>query len=98
MVFSVSSVFSVVSFETWYYCVRPIQQRNSPTMNKWLLTLLTIVLLPSYISAGQAPSPEKIIDRYIKATGGAKALKRITSANFTGTVINPATGERGLFN
>ena len=64
-------------------------------MKNWLLTLLTIVL---FVSAGQAQSPDKIIDRYVKATGGAKALKRVTSANFTGTVINPATGESGLFN
>jgi hypothetical protein len=67
-------------------------------MNNWLLTLLTVLLLPSTVSAGQPQSPEKIIDRHIKAAGGARALRAITSANFTGTVINPATGEGGLFN
>lgn len=67
-------------------------------MKKFFPWLLTIVLLTLLSPSAHAQSATKIIDRHIKAVGGKKILKTITTTNFIGTVTNPATGETGLFN
>lgn len=44
-----------------------------------------------------AQSPQKIIDEYVRAEGGAKALANIQTASITGSVTDDATGKSGSY-
>ena len=44
-----------------------------------------------------AQDPGKIIDQYIKASGGAKALSRIQTLTLEGAFSNPADGKPGTY-
>jgi hypothetical protein len=40
-----------------------------------------------------AQSPQKIVEEYVRAEGGAKALGKIQTASFTGSLVDDATGQ-----
>jgi hypothetical protein len=42
-----------------------------------------------------AQSAQKIVDEYVHAEGGAKALAKIQTASITGNLIDDATGKSG---
>ena len=45
----------------------------------------------------QSQDPEKIIDQYIKAQGGTKALSKIQTITIEGTFTNTADGKTGTY-
>jgi hypothetical protein len=44
-----------------------------------------------------AQSPQKIVDEYVHAEGGAKALAKIQTATITGSLTDDATGKSGSY-
>src|SRR2546427_1999440 len=56
---------------------------------------MVYLLSPAFLAAGlivfpaEAQEPGKIIDQYVKAAGGAKALGRIQSLSIEGTFTDP---------
>jgi hypothetical protein len=44
-----------------------------------------------------AQTPQKIIDEYLRAEGGAKALARIQTASFAGSIRDETSGENGTY-
>jgi hypothetical protein len=58
----------------------------------WTLGLITAALTPSF-----AQSPQKIVDEYVHAEGGAKALAKIQTATITGSLTDDATGKSGSY-
>lgn len=46
---------------------------------------------------GQKITPEKVIEEYANAMGGAKALARIQTETITGNVVEEATGKSGSY-
>ena len=52
-------------------------------------------------SAGGSPcfaqSAQKIVDEYVHAEGGAKALAKIQTASITGSLTDDATGQSGTY-
>ena len=54
-----------------------------------------------FFSAGGSPcfaqSAQKIVDEYVRAEGGAKALARIQTASITGSLTDDATGQSGTY-
>ena len=44
-----------------------------------------------------AQSPQKIVDEYVHAEGGAKALAKIQTATITGSLTDAATGKSGSY-
>ncbi len=65
------------------------------TSRKPLLALCSILL--SAMSPCFAQSPQKIVDEYVHAEGGAKALAKIQSATITGSLTDVATGQSGSY-
>jgi len=55
------------------------------------------VLLLSASSLATAQSADKIIDQYLRAAGGLKVLRGITTVRIEGSASNPATGESGSY-
>lgn len=51
----------------------------------------------SLASSLPAQSPEKIVKQYLKAVGGEKAVKRITSWRVKGTVTRASDGAKGAY-
>jgi hypothetical protein len=58
----------------------------------WTLGLITAVLTSSF-----AQSPQKIVDEYVHAEGGAKALAKIQTATITGSLTDDSTGKSGSY-
>lgn len=48
-------------------------------------------------AAARAQDAEKLVDQYIKAEGGSKALSRIQAMTLEGTFTNPADGKSGTY-
>ena len=46
---------------------------------------------------GQKITPDKVIEEYAKAMGGAKALARIQSETITGNIVDETTGKSGSY-
>jgi hypothetical protein len=65
------------------------------TSRKFLLTLAFIVFIGSRSCLAQ--SAQKIVDEYVRAEGGAKALTRIQTASITGSLVDDATGQSGTY-
>ncbi|MGB7622991.1 MAG: hypothetical protein WBN92_11635, partial [Terriglobia bacterium] len=55
------------------------------------------ILLTSTSSIVFAQSPQRLVDDYIKALGGAKALRRITSTTLTGRIVDHTKNETGSY-
>ncbi|MGC1907058.1 MAG: hypothetical protein WA715_24765 [Candidatus Acidiferrum sp.] len=53
--------------------------------------------LPVVPAEAQSQDPEKIIDQYIKAQGGAKSLSRVQTVTIEGTLTNTADGKTGTY-
>jgi hypothetical protein len=53
--------------------------------------------LPVVQAEAQSQDPEKIIDQYIKAQGGAKALSKVQTVTIEGTFTNTADGKTGTY-
>ena len=66
------------------------------TIQKRLLALW-FVLLSAGSSPCSAQSAQKIVDEYVHAEGGAKALAKIQTANITGSLADDATGKSGTY-
>jgi hypothetical protein len=62
---------------------------------KPLLALWLIIFSGS--SPCFAQSAQKIVDEYVHAEGGAKALAKIQTASITGSLIDDATGQSGTY-
>jgi hypothetical protein len=66
------------------------------TIQERLLALCFVLF-----SAGGGPcfaqSAQKIVDEYVHAEGGAKALARIQTASITGSLTDDATGQSGTY-
>jgi hypothetical protein len=62
------------------------------TMRRRFLALPGILLLLTWAPAVVAQSAEKIIERHVKAVGGAKALKSISSVRMTGSAARNGPG------
>jgi hypothetical protein len=60
------------------------------------LSLFALALAFSAASA-QAQDPNKIIDQYLKAVGGSKALSKITTLSIEGTFTGQAEGQSGTY-
>jgi hypothetical protein len=58
----------------------------------WLALAALLLASPS-----RAQSPDKIIDQYLRAEGGSKALVRITAANYSGTLHAADGGLAGSY-
>jgi hypothetical protein len=62
---------------------------------------LATALLTFGVAAWSTPAPaqdaEKLVDQYIKAEGGSKALLRIRTLSLEGTFTNPADGKSGTY-
>ena len=56
------------------------------------LSLVLLLLVPSILLAGDLPSAEKIIDKFIEATGGLEVYENKTAMKATGTFAMPAMG------
>lgn len=72
-----------------------LKARRSPPGIPALCTLALGAFLIA--SASQAQSPDKIIDQYLHAAGGSKALSRITTANYSGTLHATDGGLAGSY-
>jgi hypothetical protein len=66
------------------------------TIQKRLLAIW-FVLFSSGGSPCFAQSAQKIVDEYVRAEGGAKALARIQTASVTGSLTDDATGQSGTY-
>lgn len=76
---------------------------------KWLLLLASVVLALGWQAYGQSagdsaakpaataaiPSADQILDRYVQATGGRAAWRKLTSRHSTGTIEAPALSMSG---
>jgi len=60
-------------------------------------TLTCLFLAAAAALPAQKITPEKVIDEYAKAMGGAKALARIQNETITGNVVDEATGKSGSY-
>jgi len=61
------------------------------------LLVLWVVLFSASSSLCFAQSAQKIVDEYVHAEGGAKALARIQTASITGSLTDDATGQSGTY-
>ncbi len=61
------------------------------------LLALWFVLLSAGGSQCFAQSAQKIVDEYVHAEGGAKALAKIQTASITGSLTDDATGQSGTY-
>lgn len=53
--------------------------------------------LASFATPTHAQDAQKIVDQYIKAEGGSKALSKIRTLMLEGTFTNPADGKTGTY-
>jgi hypothetical protein len=65
------------------------------TARKPLLALWFVIFGGS--SPCFAQSAQKIVDEYVHAEGGAKALAKIQTASITGSLVDDATGQSGTY-
>jgi hypothetical protein len=59
--------------------------------------LCAAVLLLLAVSAARAQEPSRIVDQYLKAAGGSKALSKIRTLILEGTLTRAGTGESGAY-
>jgi hypothetical protein len=57
----------------------------------------TALLLFATARTWAAQTPQKIVDEYLRAVGGPKALEKIASASFAGSLEDTASGETGSY-
>jgi outer membrane lipoprotein-sorting protein len=62
---------------------------------RWVL--LSTLLLPLFQGTVHAQEAAKIVDQYIKAVGGSKALSKIQTETLEGTFSNPADGKPSTY-
>ena len=74
---------------------RPSCQLRAKQLARFALLLLLFFLTRPVRTWAQ--SPDKIIDEFLRAEGGAKKLQKIRTAEFTGTVRDASTGVRGTY-
>ena len=67
------------------------------TTRKLLLALCCLIVFGGINSPCFAQSAQKIVDEYVHAEGGAKALAKIQTANITGSLTDDATGQSGTY-
>ncbi|HZS09871.1 MAG TPA: hypothetical protein VFD58_33905 [Blastocatellia bacterium] len=69
-----------------------------PAMPRWLTTATaSLILLAGLSAAVPAQTADKILGQALKAMGGEKAIKRVTSRQATGTITRPADGATGRY-
>jgi len=61
------------------------------------LLVLWVVLFSASSSLCFAQSAQKIVDEYVHAEGGAKALAKIQTASITGNLVDDSTGQSGTY-
>jgi|SRR6516162_8526450 hypothetical protein len=59
--------------------------------------VLWLIVFGAAGSACFAQSAQKIVDEYVHAEGGAKALTKIQTASITGNLVDGSTGESGTY-
>jgi len=78
------------SSTTCYARLVKIAAFRKPPLSLWFI-----------IFSGSSPcfaqSAQKIVDEYVHAEGGAKALAKIQTASITGSLIDDATGQSGTY-
>jgi hypothetical protein len=68
------------------------------TMRTRLPISASLALIAAFCATtARAQDPEKIIDQYIKAQGGAKNLGKAQTISIEGTLTNPADGKTGTY-
>lgn len=60
-------------------------------------TLTLVLMLLAAAAAASAQSADQIINKHLKAIGGANQLRRLENTTYTGTVTNPVTEQSGRF-
>src|SRR5260370_27122763 len=59
--------------------------------------LCAAVLFLFAVPAARSQEPSKIVDQYIKATGGSKTLSKIQALTLEGTLMRPGSDESGTY-
>jgi hypothetical protein len=59
--------------------------------------LVPFLIVAAVSIPARAQDAEKIVDQYIKAQGGSKALSKAQTLTIEGTLINPADGKSGTY-
>ncbi len=75
----------------------PLSNRNNKTTALIFRTSLVGVLLLAVSSACLAQTPQKIIDDYLHAEGGAKALAKVQSLTIAGSLREESTDTNGSY-
>jgi hypothetical protein len=60
-----------------------------------LTSVITALLLAVFATVSSAQTPQKIIDDYVQAEGGQKALAQRRTANIAGNLTDDSTGKAG---
>ena len=66
-------------------------------MRRLIYLPFALILLALSPANCRAQDPEKIIDQYVKAAGGSKALSKIRTMTLEGTFTNAADGKAGTY-
>src|SRR5271154_2912312 len=61
-----------------------------------LAPIITLVLASASTPA-RAQDAEKIVDQYVKAQGGSKALSKVQTLTIEGTLTNTTDGKQGTY-
>jgi hypothetical protein len=61
------------------------------------LLLVPFLIVAAVSVPARAQDAEKILDQYIKAQGGSKALSKVQTLTIEGTLTNPADGKSGTY-
>jgi hypothetical protein len=71
---------------------------GKPTLMRTLLSILVVpVLCAGLGTPASAQSASHIVNQYVRAAGGAKAISRIQTLAIEGTFTNPSDGKAGTF-
>jgi len=64
-------------------------------MRCFMRVVIVAVVILSAGSSSRAQDASKIIDRYVRATGGAKALKKTQTVTLEGSLAGDSPGKSG---
>lgn len=93
---SAKEPFRFRSMKTFLFsAIRPFLSPGPFDRLRW--AALTALLFFATAGTCAAQMPQKIVDEYLRAEGGLKALERIESASFAGSLQDAASGETGSY-
>ena len=73
------------------------RNRNGKTMTAVCRPYFAVVLLLALSSPCMAQTPRKIIDEYLRAEGGAKAMAKVQSLTIAGSLREESTDTNGSY-